>query len=82
MDDANSISDVKLPPLLLQPYVENAIIHGLMPKEGEKKLSIHLFRKDDELHCVIDDNGIGRGNKLSPKFCFLSTTGNAFEFSD
>ncbi len=63
--DAESISDVKLPPLLLQPYVENAIIHGLMPKQGEKKLLIHLYRQNGELHCVIDDNGIGRGNKLA-----------------
>lgn len=36
MDNADEISEVKLPPMLLQPYVENAIIHGLMPKEGEK----------------------------------------------
>ena len=64
VDDAETISDVKLPPLLLQPYVENAIIHGLMPKEGEKKLLIHLYKKNNELHCVIDDNGVGRGNKL------------------
>jgi sensor histidine kinase YesM len=65
VDDAESISDVKLPPLLLQPYVENAIIHGLMPKEGDKTLLIHLYKSNNELHCVIDDNGIGRGNKLA-----------------
>ena len=64
-DDRGSINDVKLPPLLLQPYVENAIIHGLMPKEGNKKLLIRLFKQNNELHCVIDDNGIGRGNQLS-----------------
>jgi LytS/YehU family sensor histidine kinase len=65
VDDAASISDMKLPPLLLQPYVENAIIHGLMPKEGSKYLHIHLFKENNELHCIIDDNGIGRGNNLS-----------------
>ena len=64
LTDAESIRDVKLPPLLLQPFVENAIIHGLMPKQGEKKLLIHLYMQNKELHCVIDDNGVGRGNKL------------------
>ena len=63
MDDPGAISNVKLPPLLVQPFVENAIIHGLMPKEGDKKLLIHLFKTNEELHCVIDDNGAGRNNK-------------------
>lgn len=54
---------LKLPPLLIQPYVENAIIHGLMPKEGDKKLLINFFIRNDELHCQIDDNGVGRGKQ-------------------
>jgi hypothetical protein len=65
VDDAERINDVKLPALLLQPYVENAIIHGLMPKEGEKHLLIHLYKEDKMLYCVVDDNGVGRGNKLT-----------------
>lgn len=64
VDNADEINEVKLPPMLLQPYVENAIIHGLMPKEGEKNLSIHLYCKEQKLFCIVDDNGIGRGNKL------------------
>ena len=68
VEDGESINDVKLPPLLLQPYVENAIIHGLMPKQGEKRLLIRLYKSDkNELHCIIDDNGVGRGNKLTDK---------------
>lgn len=55
--------DVELPPMLLQPFVENAILHGLMPKEGEKHLMIRIFIKDNLLHCVIEDNGIGRKEK-------------------
>jgi hypothetical protein len=65
VEDSVSISDVKLPPLLLQPYVENAIIHGLMPKDGDKQLLISIYIKENILHCVIDDNGVGRGNKLA-----------------
>jgi hypothetical protein len=72
MDDEEQIAHVKLPPLILQPYVENAIIHGLMPKEGEKKLLIHLFLQNNELHCVVDDNGMGRGNKLAEKTGHIS----------
>jgi LytS/YehU family sensor histidine kinase len=57
------IYDVLLPPMLLQPFVENAILHGLMPKEGEKHLSAHFFIKNDALHCIIEDNGMGRREK-------------------
>ena len=55
---------VEVPLLIIQPFVENAIIHGLLPKEnGEKKLNI-TFRKDESyLLCVVDDNGVGRYRK-------------------
>lgn len=53
--------DNKVPTLLIQPFVENAIWHGLLHKEGMRELNIH-FRTDnnDFLQCVIEDNGIGR----------------------
>jgi ligand-binding sensor domain-containing protein len=57
------IYDIVLPPMLLQPFVENAILHGLMPKEGEKHLKIEIFIKDHLLYCIIEDNGIGRKEK-------------------
>ena len=49
-----------IPPLLLQPFCENAIWHGLMHKKGHGKLDIALTIKDDFLYCSITDNGIGR----------------------
>jgi LytS/YehU family sensor histidine kinase len=55
-----STADIRLPPLLIQPFVENAIWHGLLLKEGNKKLAITVFRKEDNLVIEIDDNGIGR----------------------
>ncbi|MCB0572203.1 MAG: histidine kinase [Phaeodactylibacter sp.] len=50
-----------IPPMLLQPYVENAIWHGLMQKKGEKgKLDLCIRRENGHLLCIIEDNGIGR----------------------
>jgi len=46
-------------PMIIQPFVENALKHGLMHKKGEKKLQIH-FSFSKSLTCVIDDNGVGR----------------------
>ena len=46
--------------MLLQPFCENAIWHGLMHKEGQGKLEIEMSIKNDDLHCIIADNGIGR----------------------
>ncbi len=51
---------VFIPPLLLQPFCENAIWHGLMHKEGKGKLDIALSIQQNVLHCTISDNGIGR----------------------
>ncbi len=50
----------KIPPLILQPFVENALWHGLSRKTGEKKVAITISAKDDWLLCEITDNGIGR----------------------
>lgn len=50
-----------LPSMLLQPFVENAINHGLFHKDGEGLLSINIQKEGDGvLKCTIEDNGIGR----------------------
>jgi ligand-binding sensor domain-containing protein/two-component sensor histidine kinase len=49
-----------IPSMLIQPYVENAVWHGLMHKEEKGGLSITMSKKDHTIHCVITDNGIGR----------------------
>lgn len=53
-------SDFMIPPMLIQPFVENAIEHGIKPKEGISNLSIHFRLQDKAIHCRIEDNGIGR----------------------
>jgi hypothetical protein len=54
--------NIMLPPILIQPYVENAIVHGLFHKKGAKNLAIFFKKseKDNYLEITIDDNGIGR----------------------
>lgn len=56
------VESLIIPPLLLQPFVENAIWHGLMPSHlPSKKLAIRIRSKDDKkVEFEIEDNGIGR----------------------
>jgi sensor histidine kinase YesM len=48
-----------IPTMLIQPFVENAIIHGLMPKDSDRKLTITIERSETGLITRIEDNGIG-----------------------
>lgn len=50
----------QVPPLILQPYVENAIVHGLAPKTGVKELLVEVSKSSSNLCFVIRDNGVGR----------------------
>ncbi len=50
----------KVPTMLIQPYVENSISHGLIPKEGKGFVSIDLKLNSSCILCTIEDNGIGR----------------------
>ena len=54
------VSMLKVPPLIIQPFVENAIWHGLMHKQERGHLEIELFEQDEKLLCKIRDDGIGR----------------------
>ncbi len=54
------VYSVEMPSMLIQPYVENAIWHGLLKKDGEKNIHIKFYKKDKIIFCEIIDNGIGR----------------------
>ncbi len=60
IDPALDVKSVLVPPLLLQPYVENALIHGLAPKQGTKKLELILEKEGNKIKVTIRDNGVGR----------------------
>jgi len=59
--------EFELPPMLIQPYLENAIWHGLRYLDHPGKLSIYIIEKDNELLVSIMDNGIGRNKSKELK---------------
>lgn len=60
IDPLMDVDTILVPPLLLQPFIENALWHGLMPKEGSKRLHISITQKEEVITCTVEDNGIGR----------------------
>ena len=61
VDENISTDSLELPPLIIQPYVENAIWHGLLHKEAGGHLQIHIsLINETMLVCEIEDNGVGR----------------------
>lgn len=59
--------NTQIPTLIIQPFVENAIKHGLLHKAGEKKLLIQFDKVASQIVCTIKDNGIGRAKALEIK---------------
>ena len=84
IDIENSLEqeNIYLPPMLLQPFVENAIKHGLLHKKLDRKLLISFSKKDAQLRICIDDNGVGRkrsqelNDQLSKNHNSFSTKAN------
>ena len=65
-DETLEQDDIFLPPMLIQPFIENAIWHGVLPGK-EMELNIHFRRKDQQLICIVEDNGIGVDTSLKNK---------------
>jgi len=59
IDKDIKLGEIKVPPLFLQPYIENSIWHGLTHVVGDKKISLTIFKENDTVICEITDNGIG-----------------------
>jgi len=58
--DYLSDKDIEVPSLIIQPFIENALLHGLLHKKGDKKLNITFELIEEILTCTIIDNGVGR----------------------
>jgi ligand-binding sensor domain-containing protein len=59
-DEDELLGQIKIPPLILQPIVENAIVHGLLPSAQGGLVKIKVYRDNNNIVCEIEDNGIGR----------------------
>lgn len=65
-DDIDA-DEIKIPTLLIQPFVENAIWHGLMHKENNRLLMVKFTDEGNYIKCIVEDNGIGRKNAAAMK---------------
>lgn len=67
VDDSLDTEFIEVPPLIIQPYVENAIWHGLLHKEDSGVLSIKVSKDIDFLIIEVEDNGVGRKRAMEFK---------------
>lgn len=65
VDESIDAGNTVVPPLILQPLVENSIWHGVSRLKSGGKISIHISRRDETLVCVVEDNGPGRNHQIS-----------------
>ncbi|MCU0318539.1 MAG: tetratricopeptide repeat protein [Flavobacteriales bacterium] len=65
--------EAELPALLVQPFVENALWHGLAEKEGPRQLSILFSATEKGVRCTVRDNGLGRRTGTNPSTTLPST---------
>lgn len=67
IDINESTSEVLVPPLIIQPFVENSVIHGFPKNLSDGKLNVTIFQDNGHLCCRVKDNGIGFKNSVEKK---------------
>jgi tetratricopeptide (TPR) repeat protein len=75
VDEDIDASNAEIPPMLLQPFVENAVLHGMAAKESEGLIKIRFHKKNGLIECSIEDNGIGRQKAMESKIHGHKSTG-------
>ena len=79
IDESLNIHEIMVPPLFLQPFIENSIWHGLAGKVGEKEIVISIKKEAFDLVITVEDNGIGidsevmEQNRVSSKRKFFGS---------
>jgi len=73
VDDEIDLESIEVPPLFIQPFIENAIWHGFANKKDYKRITINIFEEDDKIRCEILDNGIGIKKSKKEKGTFKRT---------
>lgn len=66
-DENIEAAETLIPSMMIQPLVENAIWHGLLPAENDKKITISFTQHDNKIVCKVEDNGIGFRESTSLK---------------
>ncbi len=56
-----------IPPMLIQPFIENSIIHGIGGKEGKGNIKVEIEKRNNIMLCTVDDDGIGRERSMQKK---------------
>ena len=59
--------EIEFPPMLAQPFIENAIIHGLLPANKKGLLKVEFYKDSKVFFLVIEDDGVGRGDSALKK---------------
>ncbi len=67
VDPTLQIDEYRIPSMLIQPYVENAIRHGLRHRSAGGRVIVRLRKREDTLDCMVEDNGVGRKRALELK---------------
>ncbi len=60
VDEHIDLKSVQVPALIIQPFIENAIWHGIMPKNGGGIVSLNVSEKNGHIEIAVEDDGIGR----------------------
>lgn len=60
VDESIDQENTYIPPLILQPFVENSIWHGISKKEGKGKITVTIRKDENQLKCTVEDDGVGR----------------------
>jgi sensor histidine kinase YesM len=68
IDETIDLKLLMVPALIIQPFIENAIWHGIMPKENGGCVNMTVKRTGENVFCIIDDDGIGRETSKLNKF--------------
>jgi len=72
VDEKLQAEETRIAPMLVQPLVENAIWHGLRNKDNDRKLTIRFLKKENQVICEVDDNGVGIRHTLQKQTGKLS----------
>jgi sensor histidine kinase YesM len=60
VDEKIDEEDMSIPPMLVQPFIENAIEHGIRHKQTPGRIDVRFFLKDKKIQCEVEDDGVGR----------------------